>query len=240
MSLFEESFSLIPLAAWLPALKSENPGRYIQVVNILNRILKPSRISFAGNQGPSGDYLFNQGDVEVPFQSLSDGYRAFIGWVADLLHHICFGCPSGKKLVESSGVVLIDEIDLHLHPAWQMKVMKTVGKALPRMQFICTSHSPLIAGSLEWMNLILLTTRGRSPRTTARRIPEGLHGLDADQILLTDFFGLKTTRAEAKGRELERLRIAARGGDKDAAKRFVRALAMGSESAGDAVAEADP
>ncbi len=107
------------------------------------------------------------------------------------------------------------------------------------MQFILTSHSPLVAGSLEWMNLILLTTRGREPKTTAKRIPESVHGLDADQILLTDFFGLKTTRAAAKDRELDRLRIAARGGDKDAAREFVRALAMGTESSDQGSLEAD-
>jgi predicted ATP-binding protein involved in virulence len=76
--------------------------------------------------------------------------------VADLLSHICYGCPKGRNLTESVGLVLVDEIDLHLHPKWQMKVIGTVARALPRIQFVFTSHSPLIAGSLEWMNIIAL------------------------------------------------------------------------------------
>jgi hypothetical protein len=66
-------------------------------------------------------------------------------------------------------LVLVDEIDLHLHPKWQMKVIGTVARALPRIQFVFTSHSPLIAGSLEWMNIIALREEfhehmGRVPR----------------------------------------------------------------------------
>ena len=76
----------------------------------------------------------------------------------------------------------MDEIDLHLHPKWQMQVIKTVAKALPKMQFVFTSHSPLVAGSLEWMNIITLKARPTN-RTVAKRLKQSIHGLDADQIL---------------------------------------------------------
>ena len=156
LSLFEDSFSLIPLASWLPSLKRGNPGRYAQVGQLLNTVLAPGHYRFNGEQAKGGDYVFSRGEMSVPFQSLSDGYRAFIGWVGDLLHHLHYGCPPGKSLVESRGVVLVDEIDLLLHPKWQMHVIRTVAKALPKMQFVLTSHSPLVASSLEWMNIITL------------------------------------------------------------------------------------
>jgi len=229
-SLFEDAFSLIPLASWLPRLRSENPGRYKQVVHLLDRLLAPGHYRFSGKQDKRGDYLFSRGDMPVPFQDLSDGYRAFVGWVGDLLFHICYGCPSGKKLVESSGLVLVDEIDLHLHPKWQMQVIRTVARALPRMQFVFTSHSPLVAGSLEWMNIIKLTVGTKTNRTIAKRLREGIHGLDADQILLTEFFGLKSTRAATKMHQLTRLRHEATLGDDEAKRAYVRALASGMES----------
>ena len=166
----------------------------------------------------------------IPFQSLSDGYRAFIGWVADLLYHVCFGCPSGKKLVENRGVVLVDEIDLHLHPSWQMKVIPTIAKALPNMQFVFTSHSPLVAGSLEWMNILTLKVTSKTNRTIAKRLKQSIHGLDADQILLTDFFGLKSTRAASKRPELKKLRLEATAGGDDDKLAYVRALSLGSEA----------
>jgi predicted ATPase len=230
LSLFEDSFSLIPLASWLPGLKRSNPGRYSQVEHLLNTLLAPGQYRFHGEQERGGDYLFSRGEMSVPFQSLSDGYRAFIGWVADFLHHVCYGCPPGKKLVENCGVVLVDEIDLHLHPKWQMQVIRTVTRALPRMQFVFTSHSPLVAGSLEWMNVIRLTVGAKTNRTIAKRLHESIHGLDADQILLTDFFGLKSTRAKTTLQQLTRLRHDATMGDDEAKLAYVRALASGMES----------
>jgi len=163
----------------------------------------------------------------VPFQSLSDGYRAFIGWVADLLYHLCFGCPSGKKLVDNHGIVLVDEVDLHLHPKWQMSVVETVAKSLPRMQFVMTSHSPLIAGSLERTNVIRLRVSGS--RSYVQRAEDNVHGLDADQILLSKLFGLTSTRARPKNDELDELTRKARSGDTNAAKKLIEAMATGLE-----------
>ena len=229
-SLFEEAFSLIPLGSWLPGLASRNPGRYKQVEHLLNALLAPGHYRFSGEQAKNGDYVFYWGDMPVPFQSLSDGYRAFVGWVADLLYHVCFGCPPGRKLIESQGIVLVDEIDLHLHPKWQMQVVKTVAKALPKMQFVFTSHSPLVAGSLEWMNIITLKVGTKTNRTVAKWLKQSIHGLDADQILLTDFFGLKTTIAPAKHRQLDEITDRIRSGDKNAPLQLIREMSSGTEA----------
>ncbi len=192
-SLFEEAFSLIPLGSWLPRLKEGRSGLYEQVEHLFEALLKPGVYRFTGKLSKGGDYLFDRGGMDVPFQSMSDGYRAFIGWVSDLLHHLCMGGRSRKDLAESRGIVMVDEVDLHLHPKWQMQVIGTISRALPNMQFIFTSHSPLVAGSIEWMNIVTLKVNARTNRTRARRLQESIHGLDADQILLTDFFGLSTT-----------------------------------------------
>jgi hypothetical protein len=228
-SLFEEAFSLIPLASWLPGLKARKPGRFKEVEHLLNALLAPGHYRFSGEQDPNADYLFYRGDMPVPFQSLSDGYRAFVGWVADLLYHVCFGCPPGRKLVESRGIVLVDEIDLHLHPKWQMRVIKTVAKALPNMQFVFTSHSPLVAGSVEWMNIITLKVGERTNRTVAKRLKQSIHGLDADQVLLSDFFGLKSTMAETKRRQLDEITERIRSGDKSAPLELIREMSSGTE-----------
>lgn len=189
--LFEDSYSLIPLGSWLPAFESRNRGRHKQVVTLLNRILKPTEYRFTG-EFDQVDYLFERKGVKVPFQAMSDGYRALIGWVADLLYHVCFNCPDGLKLVDARGVALVDEVDLHLHPGWQMKVIDSLAAALPRMQFIFTTHSPLIVGSLEWMNVLVM--REGPKGVTAERVRRAIHGLDADQLLVTDLFGLASTR----------------------------------------------
>jgi predicted ATP-binding protein involved in virulence len=89
-------------------------------------------------------------DGLVPFNSLSDGYRNMVGMVADIAHRAArlnphLGVEAGTR---ATGVVLIDEIDLHLHPKWQRRVVLDLKKAFPRLQFIASTHSPFILQSL--------------------------------------------------------------------------------------------
>lgn len=225
--LFEESYSLIPLTSWLPDFQSRNPGRYSQVLSLVDRLVGPERYRFTGAM-EDGEYLFERDGLRVPFPALSDGYRAFLGWVGDLLYHVVTTCPAGKKLVDNHGIVMVDEIDLHLHPSWQMSVLPTLAQELPNIQFIVTSHSPLIVGSLEWMNIVVMS-EGPQQSSEAKRIEWSVHGLDADQVLLTDFFGLQSTRAPSKRRQLKELTLKARSGDPEAAKALLEQMSHGSE-----------
>jgi predicted ATP-binding protein involved in virulence len=164
----------------------------------------------------------------MPFPALSDGYRAYLGWVSDLLYHVVTTCPPGLKLVENRGIVMVDEIDLHLHPKWQMTVLPILAKGLPKLQFLITSHSPLLVGSLEWMNIIVMEP-GKRESSVPRRVETAVHGLDADQVLLTDLFGMESTRAKGKQTQLKDLSLKARAGDMDAAKEFMKQMARGME-----------
>jgi hypothetical protein len=231
MGLFEEDYTLRPLNTWLPryAASSRLRGRYVQVVNLINALVGKGGWKFTGKQDEEGEYLFGEGGSDVPFPALSDGYRAFLGWVGDLLFHVCETCPSGKKLRENRGIAMIDEIDLHLHPKWQMTVLQTLARALPNIQFIVTSHSPLVVGSLEWMNIIVMRP-GPRHSSQAERIESAVHGLDADQVLVTDYFGMPSTRAPGKARQLKELTLRARNGDTDAARELLQQMSRGLES----------
>ncbi len=226
-SLFEEAYSLIPFPLWMPKLESENPGRFVQVKNLIDRLLGGTGYKFTGER-ELGEYLFDRGGLAVPFPALSDGYRAFLGWVGDLLYHVCHTCPSGKMLWENRGIVMVDEIDLHLHPKWQMTILPRLARALPNIQFIFTSHSPLIVGSLEWMNIMVMSP-GPQKSTKAKRLAEPVHGLDADQVLLTDFFGLATTRVGVKERQMKELTLKARSGSNEAATELLSLWSKGLE-----------
>jgi hypothetical protein len=225
--LFEDSYSLVPLSVWLPELTSRNPGRFTQVRHLLNKLLEGTDCEFIGER-ELGEYLFASNGAAVPFPALSDGYRGYLGWIADLLYHVCETCPKGKKLVDNHGIVLIDEIDLLLHPRWQIRVLPILAKALPNLQFIVTSHSPLVVGSLEWMNLRVMHVDPEHG-ATADTVREPVHGLDADQVLLTEYFGLSTTRASDYSARLQALSEAAAKGDPAAALALARALSHGSE-----------
>lgn len=234
--LFEEGVTLTPLGAWLPEFRKENPGRHKQVINLLNRLLpRGTRIL---DEAENSEYVFEHQDTRVPFAAMSDGYRAYIGWVADLLYHVCMGAPSNAKLVDNRGIVLVDEIDLHLHPEWQRVVVPQLARVLPNLQFILTSHSPIVAGTLHAANLRLIEP-DEAGASVVRRLEERVHGLNADQILLSSYFGLTSTRAPEAVNELRELSRQAGGGDREAVKQFLRKLSQTTLAEEPAGAEAE-
>lgn len=226
--LFEPQVVLRPLASWLPKFKEKNPGRYKQVVNLINRLL-PDEAAFAGHF-EKGEYLFEFGKAKVPFGALSDGYRAYIGWIADLLYHICMGAPRGNKLIDNYGIVLVDEIDLHLHPEWQRTVISRISTTLPNLQFVFSTHSPIVAGSLHKENIFVMET-GASGASTIHQYQEPIYGLDAEQVLLSSYFNLDTTRAPGFIDELQRLSKKATIDDPGAALALMQKLSGQSADA---------
>ncbi|MBX8520023.1 AAA family ATPase [Pseudomonas cichorii] len=114
----------------------------------------------------------------VPFYDLSDGQRSLIALIADIARRMCILNPHMGKdvLTNTNGIVIIDELDIHLHPAWQRNIAPTLKKAFPKVQFIATSHSPQIIGSLQPEEVILLHDgKGSNPRTT--------YGMDSSSVL---------------------------------------------------------
>ena len=92
----------------------------------------------------------------IPFEGLSDGYRDVIKIVADIAVRMCILNPYLKEntFKETPGIVVIDELDLSLHPKWQRRIVGTLTDLFPKVQFICASHSPFIIQSLKDDQLI--------------------------------------------------------------------------------------
>jgi predicted ATP-binding protein involved in virulence len=94
----------------------------------------------------------------IPFHLLSDGYRNMIGMVADIAYRMATLNPQleADVIKQTEGIVLIDEIDLHLHPKWQREVVGRLLKTFPKVQFVASSHSPFIIQSLYHRDDVLL------------------------------------------------------------------------------------
>ena len=94
----------------------------------------------------------------LPFQMLSDGYRNVIKIMLDIATRMCILNPylKGDALKMTPGIVIIDEIDLSLHPTWQKRIIGILKEQFPRIQFICATHSPFIIQSLDEGELITL------------------------------------------------------------------------------------
>lgn len=100
-----------------------------------------------------------------PFDNLSDGYRNMIAMVGDIARKaVCLNPHLGEAAPsETAGVVLVDELDLHLHPRWQRRVAGDLRKVFPRIQFFCTTHSPFLVQSIEPGELLRLGERAERP-----------------------------------------------------------------------------
>ena len=228
--LFEEHMTLMPLSYWLPVLADENKGRYVQVIHLINDLLPATcRIQEVPSSTPRGrEHLFEMNGMVLPFSALSDGYRGYIGWIGDMLFHICQGALSGQKLRQSRGIVMVDEIDLHLHPEWQRIVVPVLAEALPNIQFIFTTHSPLVVGSLTSRNLFVLDLEDEA--TVIKRLPEDVEGKSAEQILLSPYFGLESTRAAPAAIQLDDLARRATSGDTKAALKYLKVMSQGLDA----------
>ena len=102
--------------------------------------------------------LKNEDGTILPFSALSDGYRNVIKIILDIATRMCILNPylQGDALKLTPGVVVIDEIDLSLHPTWQKRIIGILKSLFPKIQFICATHSPFIIQSLEEGELITL------------------------------------------------------------------------------------
>ena len=124
-------------------------------------------------------YLEKDG-LEIPFDSLSGGEQAFFMLAADLARRLMLASPE-KSVAEAPAIVCIDEIELHLHPAWQRRILTTLMKMFPACQFVVTTHSPQVIGGVEAHHVRLLTLAGQGIREVQQ--PIASKGRDSNYIL---------------------------------------------------------
>lgn len=92
----------------------------------------------------------------LDINQLSDGEKCMLSMVGDLARRLSIANPSLENPLYGNGIVLIDEIDLHLHPQWEATIVEKLEKTFPKCQFIVTTHSPLVLSRLEPENIFVL------------------------------------------------------------------------------------
>ena len=141
-------------------------------------------------------------DVELSFDQFSEGERSMAALVFDIARRLAIANPAGDSL-EGEGIVLIDEIDLHLHPAWQANAIPALRRTFPNVQFVVTTHSPIVLGYVDSKCVRLLKdfelietispTEGRDPNSIyiehfdqRLRAPEFQEQLDRIAVLIDE------------------------------------------------------
>ncbi len=102
-------------------------------------------------------FVRKEGGPDIPFEALSGGEQAYFLLAVDLARRLLLEFP-GSTLAEAPGFVCIDEIELHLHPAWQREILTSLMDLFPRCQFVVSTHSPQVIGSVGAQHVRLLST----------------------------------------------------------------------------------
>ncbi len=140
----------------------------------------------------------------VSLTELSSGYRTMLAWVLNLARNLYEDPAPGYDGLDSPAVVLVDEIDLHLHPRWQRDLIPRLSILFPNAQFIVTAHSPLIVQAVPDAHIVVLRREG--DHVVIDNNPKAVLGWRVDQLLTSDLFGLESARPPALDALLEERR----------------------------------
>jgi predicted ATP-binding protein involved in virulence len=129
----------------------------------------------------------------VRFKDLSLGYQVMIAWIVDLARQMVERFPDSSTPLGEPVIVLVDEIDLHLHPSWQRDIIHFLGRHFKKAQFIVTAHSPLIVQSVENINVVILQKEDdKKSAGIVNEINVTYNGWTLEEIL-NDLMGLEKT-----------------------------------------------
>jgi predicted ATPase len=150
VTLFHEDAALTNAAEWLMSLHNESRDGYAESTRALETVrsaikekLFPDPVELVVDSKKV--QLKRAGQDAVSFQDLSDGYRSMLSLSIDLLRWLIRAFPNERDVMKCSGVVLIDELDTHLHPTWQREIGFWLREKFPNIQFIVGTHSPFLA-----------------------------------------------------------------------------------------------
>lgn len=208
-TLFDEGADLIQAETWLVALEGDT-GRspkskmiYESVIYSLKRLMRLESVDVASQRL----WVTEFGKTRVPFSRLSDGYLTSAGWFLDLvarwltLAERCGAEINGDFLSRMRGLVLIDEIDLHLHPQWQVDIISRTREMLPQMSFVVTTHNPLTLVGAKAEEIWIL---GRDASSTKAVKGSETPMLMTGGQIYHQYFGINDIYPNALGRLLQR------------------------------------
>ncbi|WP_396182178.1 AAA family ATPase [Flavobacterium sp.] len=210
-SLFDESVELINVEEWYLqkylAVQTSDIEIKNQLVNQLE-IIKNILIDFLPdvfdlrikevknlNDKSSLEVKINTKDW-INLRDLSFGYQTITALLVDIASKMMEEYPEKDNPLEQPVIILIDEIDLHLHPKWQRTVINKLSHHFPKAQFIVTAHSPLIVQAAQDRNANIVVCRKEGDKVVIDNNPESVKGWRIDQILTSDLFEVESPRSK--------------------------------------------
>lgn len=188
-NLFDPFLPLSDASRWLAALP---PHRFADASDTLRALLPEEDDPRLTSPGPSETELALSVASDSPrrLSQLSDGYQSLLGLAVDLMDVMH---EQGYESMKSAqGIALVDELGNHFHPRWRMRIVESLRRAFPQVQFVFSTHDPLCLHGLGNGEVAVLQ-RLRNRRVFAVEDLPNVEGLRVDQLLTSEHFGLDTT-----------------------------------------------
>ncbi len=178
----------------------------VKIGEMASEITDGFPVRFDGVQEDASGFFpeFATTDGPMPLNTLSQGTQSIVQWLAHLLIGYAHYYDFPKELGDKPGVLIVDEIDAHLHPSWQRRVIPTLTSHLPGLQIFCSTHSPLMLAGLKDGQIQLLR-RDDQGNVTVSRNEADVSGWSADEIL-RGFLEVTDPTDLREASNLERLR----------------------------------
>lgn len=194
-TLFSNDAVLNPLDTWAMGLDYRREREGVEIVrDALARLLPGVTLSRIDRE--QGELLFQTPDGELPLDQLSDGYQNMAAWCGDLLYRITETYRDYRDPLQARGILLIDEIDLHLHPVWQRVLKDFLHESLPNFQVLGTTHSPLTAQQTAEGELYFLRRENGAGPARLVEYEGAANKLLTHQVLLSPAFGLTSINSK--------------------------------------------
>ncbi|MCV9930856.1 AAA family ATPase [Flavobacterium sp. LS1R47] len=168
---------------------------------------------------PRPHMLIDKENLEFNLNQLSDGEKNLITLIGDIARRLAIANPESDNPLEGNGVIMIDEVDLHLHPKWQQLMIPQLEKIFPNCQFIVSTHSPQVLNNVQPDNIILLENNNNVLRHS---FAIESYGKNSDRIL-EDLLGVDARPTNIKN-EIEELYRFIELGEIDKAKNLYKDL----------------
>lgn len=136
-----------------------------------------------------GSVRFRLGDHVSPLSRMSAGYQTVVAVAADIMRLLM---ERWQALESATAIVLVDELDAHLHPRWKMRIVRSLRDAFPSVQFIASTHDPLLLRGLRNGEVALLRRDPDVGAVADRDLPP-IEGMQVDELLTSRHFGLDST-----------------------------------------------
>jgi len=216
MSLFDSDQTLLNPVSWLKDQKLLELEKSLDKNNSIGEVKElPNSFPVSSLEGMFFDLLekhveikiegtgisFKEKNASLTFDQLSEGYKSVLIFVSDLIYRLNKNATGGQKTSDLRGIVLVDEIDLHLHPKWQRVIIKKLRTIFPNVQFIFTTHSPTIIQGASEDAIIYRVYRNSEDGKTRVSDPylrKDLDHLMINTILTSPLFGLLDSRMDTE------------------------------------------